>query len=57
MKTFAIIVPSCNMEKYLAKYCESMVVPPELMDRLEVIVVNDGSTDGASEIGLSFARW
>ena len=56
MKTLTIIVPSCNMEKYLAKCCESMVVAPELMEHLEVIVVNDGSTDGTSEVAHSFER-
>ena len=56
MKTLTIIVPSCNMEKYLAKCCESMMVAPELMERLEVLVVNDGSTDRTSEIGHSFER-
>ena len=44
------------MEKYLAKCCESMMVAPELMERLEVLVVNDGSTDKTSEIGHSFER-
>ena len=57
MKALTIIVPSCNMEKYLAKCCESMVVASELMERLEVLVVNDGSTDKTSEIGHSFERW
>ena len=56
MKTLTIIVPSCNMEKYLAKCCESMMVAPELMERLEVLVVNDGSSDGTSEIAHSFER-
>ena len=56
MKALTIIVPSCNMEKYLAKCCESMVVASELMERLEVLVVNDGSTDKTSEIGHSFER-
>ena len=56
MKTLTIIVPSYNMEKYLAKCCESVVVEPELMERLEVLVVNDGSTDKTSEIAHSFER-
>ena len=56
MKALTLIVPSYNMEKYLAKCCESVVVTPELMERLEVIVVNDGSTDKTSEIAHSFER-
>ena len=56
MKALTLIVPSYNMEKYLAKCCESVVVTPELMEHLEVLVVNDGSTDRTSEIGHSFER-
>ena len=56
MKALTIIVPSYNMEKYLAKCCESVVVAPELMEHLEVIVVNDGSADKTSEIAHSFER-
>ena len=56
MKDLTIIVPSYNMEKYLAKCCESVVVSSELMEHLEVLVVNDGSTDRTSEIGHSFER-
>ena len=56
MKNLTIIVPDYNMEEYLAKCCESVVVAPELMERLEVLVVNDGSTDGTSEIAHVFER-
>ena len=54
----SIIVPSYNMEKYLPKCLGSLVVAPELMDRLEVLVVNDGSKDRTSEIAHDFAsKW
>ena len=51
-KLLTIIIPSYNMEKYLERCCSSLVVDDaELMARLEVLVVNDGSTDQTSEIG------
>ena len=53
-KTLSVIVPSYNMEKYLPKCLGSLVVAPELMERLEVLVVNDGSTDRTSEIAHGF---
>lgn len=55
-KTLSIIVPSYNMEKYLPKCLGSLIVSPELMERLEVFVVNDGSTDRTSEIAHEFAK-
>ena len=53
-KTLSIIVPSYDMEKYLPKCLGSLVVAPELMERLEVLVVNDGSKDRTSEIAHGF---
>lgn len=54
-KILTVIVPSYNMEKYLPKCLGSLIVAPELMERIEVIVVNDGSTDRTSEIAHEFA--
>ena len=53
-KLLSIIVPSCNMEAYLPKCLQSLVVDPVLMERLEVVVVNDGSNDRTGEIAHGF---
>lgn len=53
-KILTVIVPSYNMEKYLPKCLGSLVVAPELMEKLEVLVVNDGSKDRTSEIAHEF---
>ena len=55
-KALTLIVPAYNMERYLDACCRSVVLSDDLMSRLEVIVVNDGSTDGTSEIAHSFER-
>ena len=56
-KILSIIVPSYNMEAYLPKCLESLVLDDEnLLAKLEVIVVNDGSKDRTSEIGHAFAE-
>lgn len=58
MKILSVIIPSYNMEKYLPKCLGSLVVSPALMERLEVLVVNDGSKDRTSEIAHEFAaKW
>ena len=54
-KVLTIIVPSYNMEAFLPKCLGSLIVAPELMERLEVLVVNDGSKDRTSEIAHDFA--
>lgn len=53
-KILSVIVPSYNMEKYLPKCLGSVVVAPALMEKLEVLVVNDGSKDRTSEIAHGF---
>ena len=55
-KLLSIIVPSYNMEKYLPKCLGSLVVDDlSLLEKLDVIVVNDGSVDRTSEIAHDFA--
>lgn len=54
-KLLTVIIPSCNMEKYLPKCLGSLVVATDQMERLEVLVVNDGSKDRTGEIAHEFA--
>lgn len=55
-KLLTIVVPSFNMEGLLPKCLESVLVEDgSLLDLLDVIVVNDGSTDGTSAIGRRYA--
>ena len=54
-KILSIIVPSYNMEAYLPKCLGSLIIDDkELLQKLDVIVVNDGSKDHTSEIAHNF---
>lgn len=53
-KILTIIIPTYNMEKYLRKCLNSLIVPEENMRRIEVLVVNDGSKDSSSAIGHEY---
>ena len=56
-KTLTIIVPSYNMEVYLPKCLGSLIIDnTNLQQKLEVIVVNDGSKDHTSEIAHEFEK-
>jgi glycosyltransferase involved in cell wall biosynthesis len=52
-KVLSIVVPSYNVEHYLAKGL-STYADPRLQDALEVLIVNDGSTDATAEIAQRF---
>lgn len=49
MKLLSLVVPTYNMEKYIAR-CLDTVTDAIVPSTLEVIVVNDGSTDRSLEI-------
>ncbi len=59
-KELTVVIPSYNMERYLPKCLESLGLDRlrgedgTLADALEVIVVNDGSTDRTSEVAHAF---
>lgn len=54
MKVLSFIIPAYNSEAFLRKCVDSMLVP-ELLEQLEIIIVNDGSTDETQRIGEAYA--
>jgi len=54
-KLLTIVIPAYNMEKYLHRCLDSIIVE-SVMDRVQVIVVNDGSKDRTSEIAHEYAN-
>ena len=52
-KILSVSIASYNVEKFIRKALDSCCVP-EIMDRLEVLVVNDGSTDSTLEIAREY---
>lgn len=53
-KVLSIIIPTYNMEKYLRRCLGSLIVSDENMNLLEVLVINDGSSDSSSSIGHAY---
>lgn len=54
-KLLTIVVPTYNMEAYLNRCLDSLLVSEEQMQSLEVLVINDGSKDKSSEIAHEYA--
>lgn len=53
MKLLSFIIPAYNSESYLHRCVDSMLVP-EVLDKLEIIIVNDGSKDATEAIGKAY---
>ena len=53
MKVLTFVIPAYNSESFLNKCLDSMLVP-ELLEKLEILVVNDGSTDRTAEIAEGY---
>lgn len=56
-KLLSVIIPVYNVEKYITKCLRSILDESEMLSgAVEVIVVDDGSTDRSGKIADSFAR-
>lgn len=53
MKVLTFVIPAYNSAQFLDKCIPSMLAP-EIADRLEIIVVNDGSTDATAEAATKY---
>ena len=52
----SIVVPIYNVEKQLAKCIESLVKQETERLKIQIILVNDGSTDGSGKIAQEYAQ-
>ena len=51
-KVISIVIPAYNMEKYIARCLDSLLISN--LDDVEILVVNDGSQDRTSEIAHTY---
>lgn len=54
MEKISVLVPVYNVEKYLEKCIESIL--HQSYQNIEVLLVNDGSTDGSEKICIAYAQ-
>lgn len=54
MKVLTFIIPAYNSESFLDK-CVSSMLLPEILDKLEIIIVNDGSTDATERLASEYS--
>ena len=50
----SILVPICNVEKYLDKCLQSII--KQSLNEIEIVCINDGSKDNSLEIIKNYAQ-
>lgn len=56
MKKISVVIPIYNMEKYLSRALDSILCQSLGLDDIEIIMVNDGSSDNSLAIMECYAR-
>lgn len=54
-KVLTVVIPSFNVEKYLRQTLESLR-NEEILENVEVLIVDDGSTDDTAKIGREYEK-
>lgn len=55
-KLLTIVVPVYKVEKYIIKCLDSLILPESQMEKLEVIVVNDGTPDNSAIMAKNYEK-
>ena len=55
-KLLTIVVPVYKVEDYINKCLDSLIVSSEMMEKLEVIIVNDGTPDRSAELSREYVN-
>lgn len=51
-----IVVPVYKVEAYVAKCLDSVIVRPDLMGKIDVLIINDGTPDRSAEISREYVN-
>lgn len=53
-KLLTIVIPVYKVEQYINKCLDSLILSEDLMEKLEVIIVNDGTPDNSAELSREY---
>lgn len=53
-KLLTIVIPVYKVEQYINKCLDSLILSEDLMEKLEVIIVNDGTPDNSAEFSREY---
>lgn len=55
-KLLTIVVPVYKVEQYINKCLDSLILDPVLMDKMDVLIINDGTPDNSAELSREYVK-
>ena len=55
-KLLTIIIPVYKVEQYINKCLDSLIIAPELMEKMDVLIINDGTPDRSADISREYVN-
>ena len=55
-KLLTIVVPVYKVEQYINKCLDSLILSPELMSKMDVLIINDGTPDNSAELSREYVN-
>lgn len=55
-KKLTVVIPVYKVEKYINKCLDSLILPDGMMEKLEVIIVNDGTPDNSAIMAKEYEK-
>ena len=55
-KLLTIVIPVYKVEAYINKCLDSLIIEPELMDKMDILIINDGTPDNSAEISREYVK-
>ena len=55
-KLLTVVIPVYKVEDYINKCLDSLIIAPELMDKMDVLIINDGTPDRSADMSREYVK-
>lgn len=55
-KLLTIVIPVYKVEAYINKCLDSLIIAPELMEKMDVLIINDGTPDRSADMSREYVK-
>ena len=55
-KILTIVIPVYKVEQYINKCLDSLIIAPELMEKMDVLIINDGTPDRSADMSREYVN-